>query len=239
MDRPEHFRFASNMGIISAVYPRTWEVDIRSEGGGVVTRALVLTPRLPEVSTDVRPQWCLYGHAAHLQGQPWCVPVSSRLMGPRTPTRDQWVYYEEVGNFRITIDRANELEIRNTAGGAEGDGAVLHQFRIQEIDGVIRLDTPTTRIILKEKDKSITIECDEKLSIECEDAEVNVRHDATVVVGNNAQVDVLGAATIAVGATVDVSAGIGMTFTAPSFTFGGEGGPTVFNLNGFLKVVAA
>lgn len=211
-DRPEHFRYETQFGKVVQVYRDTWECDLLSEAGGRINRALIIGPRRPEVSTPERPQWALYGHADAAQGKPWCLPVDSRLPGPRTE-RGQWVWYDEVGNFRITINEDNELEIRNT------DGDALHRIRIQQDGGVVRLDTPRTRIVLREQDQSITIECDEKLSVACNDVQVNAAGNADVRVEKDASVQVVGDANMLVGGNVTATIAGVVTYSAPSATF--------------------
>jgi len=185
MSRPDQYRYGLGYGIVERVYPDSWEVDILAADGGRVSRAVVLGPRLPEISAQFkggrtdRPQWVLYGFASHLHGAPVCWPIESR----ETNDRANWVYYAEVLDFRITINRQNELEIRNT------HGETLLQFRIQETDGVMRLDTPHTRVVLKDADQSIDIHCDKPLTISCETATVNVDKTAVVNAGESVAVN--------------------------------------------------
>lgn len=174
MDRPEEFLYAWHYGVVRAVYPESWEVDVAAEGGGIVQRVLVLGPRLPEVSTPDRPQWVLWGTAAARAGAPVCIPISSRLPAARTPRKDV-VYYEEVGNYRMTVTRANEFEIRNL------DGEARHRITIKQEEGIVQLDTPRTRITLRESDKSVTIEADQHVHVSCETARVDALAKAEVV----------------------------------------------------------
>lgn len=199
LDRPEEFRFDTGYGIVLESYP-DWHVDILTAGGGVIQRAMVLGPRLPEKSTDARPQWVYFGFADHSHSQAWCVPQPSRLPGDRSSRKD-FVYYEEVGNYRITIDRTGVLEIRNTVSAE-----VLQQIRIFEADEVVRIDTPTTRAILDNKAKSITFEADETVTVNCKNAIVNTEEDTTVNAEGNVAVDA--------GGNVDIQAGVNATIAA-------------------------
>lgn len=195
-DRPEHFRYSLHFATVAAVYADSWEADLLTEDGGTIYRAIVQGPRMPEVSTPTRPQWAIFGFAHHEHGSAICWPFASRLTNIH---REQWVYYEEVLNFRITINRDNELEIRNT------NGDVLCQLRIQQIDGVIRLDTPGTRLVLKEADKSIDLHCDEDLTASVGgDASIDVDGDLDATVGGAATVTVEGDATIESKATLNL-----------------------------------
>lgn len=188
-DRPEEFRFDIGIGRIIEIYPRSWEVDIEAEDGGVVQRAIVVGPRLPEKSNDARPQWCVFGFASHLHGRAVCWPIESRLPAARTPRADV-VHYDEVLNFRTTIDRAGNLEIRNAKGGR------LLQIRIKEDGGVVRLDTPTTRVVLNDDAKSIEVHCDETLTATCKNATVTADQNVDVTAGGNANVKATGSLTL-------------------------------------------
>ena len=230
--RPELQRFALGQGIIQAVYPKSWEVDILSDEGGIVQRVMVVGPRFPEVSPQVpgavytdRPQWAIYAHAAHLQGQPICWLVPSRLNSVEIE-RAQYVYWEEVLNFRISIDRDNNLEIRCRPLGSEDK----YRIRVEETDGVIRLDTPRTRIVLKEADQSILVECDKRLTIHCKDATVNVDNQADVTVGANANLIVGGNLDAKVTGTTTLQTAA-LTVTAPTSIFSGN-----VNIGGVLNM---
>lgn len=114
MDRPEDFRYAGGYGLVDRSYD-TWHVDIRTIDGGLINRAVVLGHRLPEASTKERPQWVQYAFADHDHSQAFCTPVNSRLAGDRHDRRG-FVYYDEVGDFRITISREGVYELRNAGG---------------------------------------------------------------------------------------------------------------------------
>ncbi|MEO8753197.1 MAG: hypothetical protein ABI624_11035 [Casimicrobiaceae bacterium] len=141
-DRPEHFLYATGFGIVVRSYD-TWEVDIRAADGSIVPRVPVTGPRLPEASTPERPQWVVFGHAMHGQGHAWCQPMPSQLSARRFSRRD-FVYYDEVGNYRLTINRAGEFEVRNTRDGR------LYQVRILEATNTIDLVTPSSDVTLRE-----------------------------------------------------------------------------------------
>lgn len=221
MDRPEEFRYDLGYGTVQAVHPKSWEVDILAEDGGLVQRAIVLTARLPEPSTPERPQWVVFGFASHLQGRPLCWPIPSRLTGPRLP-RDELVWYDEVGPYRLSINTADEFEIRNT------DGEALHRIRIQQQDGVVRLDTPRTRIVLREADQSVTIECDKALNVSCETATVHAQQSVDVTAGTSATVeaptiDVKGGTAVTVEAPIiDLKGGAAINLTAPAIALTGQ-----------------
>jgi len=199
MDNPETFLFNTSHGTVAAVHPDTWEVDILAADGGVVNNALVLGPRLPEASLPSRPQWVIYGFADNQRGQAWCIPVPSRLF---ERVRGQYAYWDEVLHWRITINRNNELEILHPSG----------QFHIllQETDGVIRVEVPEARVVLKNSDKTLLVECTERLTVHCKDATVNVENDADVTVGGNVSAQVAG--------RLDAIVGVEATIEAPQVT---------------------
>lgn len=177
-DRIENFRYETGFGTVLQVYPDAWEVDVRAAGSsGIVYRATVLGPRLPEVSTPTRPQFVVFGFAHSSIGNPWCMPMPSRLF---SGTRGHFVYWEEALNWRITINRDNEVEILHPTK--------QYHILLQEKDGVVRIETPKTRLVLKDVDGSVLVECDEKLTVHCKDAEVNVDAVANVTAGSSANV---------------------------------------------------
>lgn len=135
-DRPDEFRYGLGYATVERVFPESWECDLIAEDGGRVQRALVLGPRLPEISTPARPQFVVVGFAAHLQAQPVCWPIDSRL----TNDRGGFVWYSEALNWRITINRDNQLELRNA------NGAAVTRFVIQQDGPFIRLETPSVKV---------------------------------------------------------------------------------------------
>lgn len=147
MDAPDTFRYATGLGLVLASY-NTWEVDVLTTDSGIISRAKVHGPRLPEVSTAARPQWVRWGYTCADQGQPWCEPIATMTAGPQED-RTQFMYYEKVGNFRIGVTRTGELDIINFQ--------LPMQVRMQEANGgVIRFDTPNTSIVMSDSSESIT-----------------------------------------------------------------------------------
>lgn len=184
-ERPEHFRYATGYGIVLNVY-ESWEADLLVESGGIVPRAVILGPRRLEKSTPGRPQWVIYGYADHTNGLAYCIPVSSRL----TDDRVHLYLYDEVLNWRFSIDDAGNYELQNTAKG-------LH-IRVQEDGGIIRLDTPSTHIVLNEAEQSVTIDC-------AGDLEATAGGNATVkatAIKLDGPVEITGALTAKAGVTV-------------------------------------
>jgi len=205
-DRIENFRYETGVGTVLKLHPVAWEVDVLAGGAsGIVYRAMVLGPRFPEVSTPKRPQYVLYGCGHSSIGFPWCLPIPSRLFSAQ---RGNFVYWDEALNWRITINRDNEVEILHPTKH--------YHILLQEKDGVIRVETPRTRLVLKDADGSALLECEKQLTVHCEDAVVNVEKDAKVTVGASATIDVK--------ETVDVTAKIA-NVTAPAI-----------NLNGLVTV---
>lgn len=182
--RPDRFRYDSRFAQVVRAYD-TWEADLLAVGGGLIQRAQVLGPRLPEASTPERPQWVLYGHAGHAQGTPWCIPVPSHL-APQPGARRAFVYYEEVGNFRVTINRANELEIRNT------DGDKVNRLRITQAGGEVVVETPNVRLrvgsdaeeLVVETSKKMRVEAGEIVEIACDQIRLGEPASEPVVLGD-------------------------------------------------------
>ena len=213
-------RYSLGVGLVSETYPLAWEVDILAEDGGVVPRAVVLGPRFPERSAESRPQWVIFGYVGALNGRAVCWPIESRLTPPDVE-RSGYVYWDEFLNFRLSCTVDNVFEIRNR------DGDMQYRFRIEQDGGIIRLDTPDTRIVQTQADKSILIECAEELTVHCKNATVNVDEDATVTVGGDVTATVGGdiVATVAGNVTATVTgnvtlsaAAVGVTAATTTFT---------------------
>ncbi len=203
---PGEFRYDSGFGLIVQSYD-TWTVDIRTADGGLLKDVFVIGPRLPEASTPERPQWAYYEFANHANGRPRCHPVASRLPGNRDDRRS-FVYYEEVGHYRLTIDREGQFEVINR----KDPGKPL-QVRVREDGNEVRFDTPKTRIVLSDDDGKITLEADQDIALKCTNASVeasgNVDIQATggnvaVSAGGSASVQATGAVSIS-GATVSIN----------------------------------
>jgi hypothetical protein len=194
------------LGYVIRLYPETWEVDVRlvHDTSGVVTRCKVASHFLPEVhktdfsgeADESRLSFVLLGRIDAYQQGPVAIPIHHPI-AISDSDKGQYVYWSEHLGFRVTIkqdehpkgDRTGELEIRN-----QKDDRLL-QIRILEDRAVIRLDTPTTRIIMDDTAKGITIECDEKVQVTCKNATVDAEEKVEVncqnaVVAASAEADV-------------------------------------------------
>lgn len=169
-ERPELYRYDTGYGIVVRSYD-TWEVDIAPEDGGLLRRAQVLGTRLPEPSSPERPQWVIYWFAQHDQAQCWCLPVPSRLPGTRDDRR-RYVWYDEVANYRLTINRDGELEVRNLANGS------TTRLLIREQGNHIILETPSLRAELLEDERRVRVETP-ATHVELDDSGKLVELDAT------------------------------------------------------------
>lgn len=193
------------LGIVRRVYPESWEVDVELlySVNGVIRRAAILGPFLPEVHADGRPSHAVVGWLDAFQQSPVAVTLHNTLCP--IPDRKDYVYWSEHHGFRITIrepghqgelraaDQVGELEIRSLKGGRP------LQVRIIEAGGVIRIDTPTTRIVLDDDANKVEVHADGDVAV---DAGANLEATA----GANASVQA--------GANVTVSAGGNVTATA-------------------------
>lgn len=209
IDRPEFFRYAPAYGTVLHVYPRSWEVDVLAANGGIIPRAVVLGSRLPEESTKGRPQWVVILWSEATEGQAYALPIPSRLPGGRYDRADL-VYLEEVQGFRITI-RAPGNQGRVVAGQtgefevcSEKDGRRL-QARIIEAGGVIRLDTPKTRIVLADDEEAISVEAVGNVAVDAGgDIEAMAGGDVTVQAGGSIKLTAAGTVEIT-GASVKIT----------------------------------
>lgn len=77
-------RYGRKMGVVRAVYPELWRVDIESEDGGLLRMALVDDDQFPETHIDTeRPSFVEYWYADGHAGDVRChVQPFRRLAGP-------------------------------------------------------------------------------------------------------------------------------------------------------------
>lgn len=127
----EQYRYGTQYAFVERSYP-TWEVDVRLPNGALEQRVPVVGPRLPEASTEDRPQWVILGFGGHGTSGAWCIPVPAQLDGGG---REGWVYFDQVGNYRISIDREGRLEIANAHDGGQT------RIRISQSGNELLLDT--------------------------------------------------------------------------------------------------
>jgi hypothetical protein len=144
----EHFLVFGSKGVVRAVYPDTHRVDIETEDGSFIGKALVLGPYFPEVhTTGEAPSHVAY---LHVRGQidAFCWPETHRrLLGPHDtlkgatgqsqPERryfhDQH-YIFRLGDMTVRISRDNRFIVETE----DGDYLVLDKGRRE-----IRLHAPS------------------------------------------------------------------------------------------------
>lgn len=241
---PEHVAESQRewqVGLVVAIYPDTWEVDVRLLYGSsaVVRRAKVLAHFLPELhaknpdgsANPARQSKVLVGRVDAYQQSPVAIPIHNVIVPDAE--KPGHVFWSEHLNFRLRVDRAGNLEIRNLKDGRE------LRLRIEEDGGVVRVDTPRTRIILRDEDGGVTIECDETVTVNCKNARVTADQDARVnatsifataevslvaYAKSNAMLYSEGACTVAAqgpaavvsNTAVNISAGGAITISAPA-----------------------
>jgi len=182
-------------GIVTAVHPDTWEVDVQPlhSTSGTVRRAKVIGHYLPEVHTAERQSKVIFGRLDALQQAPIAIPIHNTMIPPADkPNFVQWL---ELLDFRITINRSGELEIRQTA-----DGEVIASFRIH--NGNLTVDvandvTVTNAAVNATGD--VEVEAQGNVDVEAVAGNVDVQ------AGGNASVQATGAVTIS-GAAVRMPA---------------------------------
>jgi hypothetical protein len=223
-DRPEFFRYAPAYGTVYRVYPKSWEVDVLASNGGIIPRAIVLGARLPEESTEQRPQWVVVLWSEATDGQTYALPVPSRLPGLRYQ-RSELVLLEEVQGWKISIKapgntgvtvagQTGELEIRSEKGGR------TLQLRIQEQGGVIRLDTPKTHVVMHDDVGDVAVECDRDATVDAgRDVGVTAGRDINATAAQNISAEAGGNVTVdAPAGTITATAGVAVTVEAPAIT---------------------
>jgi hypothetical protein len=82
--RGEQFLLTGATGVVRAIYPETHRVDIETEDGSLLMKALVIGPYFPELHTDGEaPSHVGYLHVSG-QAEAFCWPMPHRrLLGPR------------------------------------------------------------------------------------------------------------------------------------------------------------
>lgn len=173
-DHPAESQRTLRMGVVVDVHPATWEVDVRliDETAALIPRCKVQGTYLPEkhdTGPDGQPQKgrqskVYVGWVDGSSQAPMAFPIHN-VMIP-ADQKANYVLWSEHLNVRTTINRQNELEVRVT------DDGKLYRFRIQKNGGVVRTDTPSTRIVQTESDKSIEAHCDGDLTATCANATV-------------------------------------------------------------------
>lgn len=166
-------------GTVVAVHPDTWEVDVRlsSTSSAVLRRVRVHSHFLPEVHTKDRQSRVIVGWLDARSQSPVALPLHHAI----TPRGDKsnHVFWSEHLRYRIRITRDGVFEIRNLTGD------VLCQIQIIEQDGVIRLDTPNTHIVMNDAKGSIDAECTETLTAKCKNAKVEAEENVDVQAGGD------------------------------------------------------
>lgn len=169
---PSESRIEPQLGAVIRVYPDTWEVDVRliHSSSAIIRRAKINGVYLPEVHSAERPSHAIVVWMDGYQQSPVALPLHNTIAPPAA--RKDYVYWSEHHGFRVTIkepghlgalrpdNQVGELEIRSLKGGRS------LQIRIIEDAGVIRLDTPTTHVVLTDDDGSVAIACDGDLTAE-------------------------------------------------------------------------
>jgi hypothetical protein len=153
---------ATGFGRVLAVYPDSWEVDLADEVGGFVRRAVVLTHRLPEPSSEARPQWCLWGFSRSAVGLPWAIPIPSRLVS----VRSLWRILEMAGNWRVSLTSAGVYEITLL------DGSLT--VRLVEEDHRVEVIAQNCTVTMDGPAETVAIHAPATVAIDVEGVEVRL-----------------------------------------------------------------
>src|SRR5580765_5760591 len=115
-----HTRYSIEKGVVKAIYPDLWRVDIEPEAGGLLHKALVVGDVLPPVHTDTtEPSHVMFAHIGGRVEDVVCWPLPFRRMyGPETASdgKDRHFYQlnrqiVRVGDITIRITPNDELYI--------------------------------------------------------------------------------------------------------------------------------
>jgi len=210
MEHPAESKREWYAATVLTVHRDAWEIDVRALYGsaGRIRRVKVLGPFLPEPETDVLDSKVVVGWLDSYQQSPVAIPIHNTMVPDAEKANH--VFWSQHLAYLIRITRDGQLEIRNTKGP-------LLQVRVLEADGVVRLDTPKTHLVLKDADGSIEVQCEG-------DAKLDAGGDVDVTAG--------GSLSAKAAVEVDVEAPI-MRIKAQVFI---DGGLTV---NGNIAAVGA
>lgn len=198
-DHPAESQHELTPGIVTRVYPDTWEVDVRPlyATSGTVRRAKVIGHYLPEVHTEERQSKVIYGRLDATQQAPVAIPIHNTMI----PDADKpnYVHWLQLLGFRITINRTGVLEIRHSS-----DDETLLSLRIH--------------------DDNLTVDAQGDVTINCANAKVvaegnvgiEAGGDISAEAGGNITVTAGGSATVTAVAAASVSSTGPMTVTAGS-----------------------
>lgn len=140
------------LGVVTRVYPETWEVDVQpfSHASGAVRRCKVHGVFLPEVHTEARQSKVLVGRLDAYQQAPVAIPIHNEIVPPAEKAGH--VYWSEHLNWRLRITRGNVIELVNTETGQRLRG---------EQDGPLwRLETPSCSLLLDDAGNLVQLDAE-------------------------------------------------------------------------------
>jgi len=114
----EHGRHGFAKGVVRAIYPDLWRVDIEPEEGGMLSKALVVGDVLPPVHQDTScPSHVMFTHIRGHVADVVCWPLNfRRFYGPETADdgHDRHFYQKNrqalrVGDITVRITPNNEI----------------------------------------------------------------------------------------------------------------------------------
>jgi hypothetical protein len=108
-------REAFSKGVVRRVYPDLWRVDIESEVGGLIHKALVIGPHLPPIDQGAeQPSHVVFTQIQGHVDDVICWPLTfRRFFGPETPNEEEHHYYQ----VHLHCERAGNITVRVTDDG--------------------------------------------------------------------------------------------------------------------------
>lgn len=108
-------RYGHGLGVVRAVNPRLWCVDVEPQEGGMLRAVQVEGDVLPEVHTNTdNPQYVVYWFMDGNLQDPWCRPLHwRRLRGPESDDQPEKRKYHE----HLQIQRVGDMTIRISKDG--------------------------------------------------------------------------------------------------------------------------
>lgn len=156
----EQFLLTGSQGLVRAIHPERWRLDLEAEDGSYLTEAVVIGPYFPAVHTPDDPSHVGYWH---VRGGPetvcWPMP-HRRLLSPHDgqggePERRYFAdhhYIFRSGDLTVRISRDNRFVIESEAGDWLLYDQHKREFHLHAPRVVLGMTEDATRVEFKDRD---------------------------------------------------------------------------------------
>lgn len=156
-------RYGFRKGVVKAIYPDLWRVDIETEGGGLLNKALVASPHFPPVDDGEKlPSHVAYSFFGGHVEDAFCIPLTfRRFHGPEVTGKEEREYYnvhlhcERAGDITIRVTNDNRWIIENEDGDYVELKTDTREIRV--IAPTVYIGTTEDQRIEFKQDKAITL----------------------------------------------------------------------------------